>query len=92
MDEKKTYEIKGTVTIGTDEYRDLITDCATYKASMEDYRSKFWNEQTKTKKLEEQFAAAKAEAEHLRAFIESKKETRLAFRLFSAGVEEDDDA
>lgn len=92
MDEKKTYGFKGTVTIGTDEYRDLITDCATFKSSMEDYRSKFWAEQTKAKKLEEELAVAKANAEHLRAFIESKKETRLAFKLFVAGVEEDDDA
>lgn len=92
MDEKKTYEFKGTVTISTDEYRDLITDCATYKASSDDYRSKYWNEQNKVKDLETNLAAVKAEAESLRTFIEAKKETRLAFKLFVAGVEEEDDA
>ncbi|MBQ8616346.1 MAG: hypothetical protein IJ418_02420 [Clostridia bacterium] len=92
MDEKKTYDFKGTVTISTDEYRDLITDCATYKAGCDDYRSKYWNEQNKVKVLESNLAAVKAEAENLRAFIEAKKETRLAFKLFVAGVEEGDDA
>lgn len=92
MEEKKTYEFKGTVTISTDEYRDLITDCATYKASTDEYRSKYWELQNKVKTLESNLAAAQVEAEKLRSFIEAKKETRLAFKLFVAGVEEDDDA
>lgn len=92
MDEKKTYDFKGTVTISTDEYRDLITDCTTYKASSDDYRSKYWGEQTKVKNLEDKLKAVEAETERLRAFIEAKKETRLAFKLFVAGVEDEADA
>ena len=92
MEVKKTYDFKGTVTISTEEYRDLITDCATYKASSDDYRNKYWTEQNKVKSLDSSLNAVKAELENLRAFIESKKETRLAFKLFVAGVEEEDDA
>ena len=50
MEEKK-YEINGTVTISTEEYRDLITEKFEAKKDMEDYRSRYWSEQNKTKEL-----------------------------------------
>ena len=89
MDENKTYEFEGTVTIGTHEYRDLIKDCITYKNESDNYRSKYWEEQSKVKALEAKLAEANAELDRCRAFIESKKETRIAFKLFVAGIEED---
>ena len=50
MDEKK-YSVVGTVTIGTDEYRDLIENCVQNEASASEYRSKYWKEEEEKKKL-----------------------------------------
>ena len=33
-EEKKTYSVVGTVTIGTDEYRDLITEVSELKVKL----------------------------------------------------------
>lgn len=92
MDDKKTYDFKGTVTISTEEYRDLIADGAAAKHDADDYRSKYWQEQNKVRELERKCATLESEIAQLRSFIESKKENRLAFKLFVAGVEEGDDA
>lgn len=92
MEEKKTYDFKGTVTISTEEYRDLIQDCVTFKREFEDYRSKWWEEQRKVNDLEKKQKELTAELDRLRAFIDSKKDILLAFKLYSAGIEEATDA
>lgn len=53
-EEKKTYSVVGTVTIGTDEYRDLITESAELKVKLRDVEQRnadlYWeNEKNKSK-------------------------------------------
>jgi hypothetical protein len=92
MDEKRTYDYKGTVTISTEEYRDLIEDCAELKAKFEDYRSKFWAEQNKVTSLQTELNLAKIELEDLTRWKNSKEELRLAFKLFLVEEKEAKDA
>lgn len=92
MEENKTYDFKGTVTISTEEYRDLIQDCVTYKREFENSRSNLWREQQKVNDLEKKLKELTAELDRIRAFIDSKKDILLAFKLYCAGIEEDTDA
>ena len=89
MEEKK-YPVIGTVTISVEEYRDLITDVTAFKRDLDDYRSKYWCEQNKNKSLETSISAIKDDLQLARKFIDSKKEYRLAFKMFAAGVEDED--
>ena len=54
MDEKKAYSIIGQVTIGTDEYRDLIEAVADAEKQKDYYRDQYWAEQSITKNLTEE--------------------------------------
>lgn len=56
-DEKKLYSIIGQVTIGTDEYRDLIESVAKAEKDRGYYRDKYWDEERKTQKLTEEVKA-----------------------------------
>lgn len=53
-DERKKYDIVGTVSIGTDEYRDLIEAMKDAEKNADEYRSRYWKEQDTTKSLKEQ--------------------------------------
>lgn len=88
-DNKKVYDFKGTVTISTDEYRDLISDVTAFKYEASDYRSKYWTEQNKFNEAEKKAKALEAELESLRLYVNAKEETRLAYRLFLVEMKED---
>ena len=67
--EKREYSVIGKVEIGTDEYRDLISGLVEAEKSAEEYRSKFWSEQTKNGKLEEELKFTKEKASNNLQFI-----------------------
>lgn len=92
MNEKKNYDFNGTVTISSEEYRDLVTAAVKNERDADDYRSRSWSAENKVKSLEAALKEIKSDLELRTAFIESKKEFRLAFKMFTAGVEEEDDA
>lgn len=50
-EEKKTYSVVGTVTIGTDEYRDLITEKIQAEREADRQRTEWYNEYTRAEKL-----------------------------------------
>jgi hypothetical protein len=77
MEEKK-YSIVGEVRIGTDEYRDLIESAAMASKDADNYRSKFWAEESKNRKLEEKVAVLEKFAE----FVNSSDEIRTKYKLF----------
>ena len=52
MEEIKKYSIIGQVTIGTDEYRDLIEEKEQAIKEREDYSSKYWDYYRKCSELE----------------------------------------
>lgn len=70
MEENKTYSIVGTVTIGTDEYRDLIEKLAAERAESERLRSRWYEESSKNtaskREYEEKIAKLTQENELLR--------------------------
>jgi chromosome segregation ATPase len=53
MEEKK-YSVVGRVEIGTDEYRDLISEKFESQKQMEYYRDKYWDEQKVTNELKKE--------------------------------------
>ncbi len=52
-EEKKVYSVIGTVTIGTDEYRDLITEKCDAEREVDRQRSEWYKEYARAQKLEE---------------------------------------
>ena len=54
MEEKKTYSVVGTVTISTDEYRDLIREKFEAEKEAEYQRHRWYTEYEAKQKLEEE--------------------------------------
>lgn len=69
MDEKKEYSVIGTVTIGTDEYRDLLTERFEAIKEKEEYNNKWYEQYRKVKELEDQNVKLKEELDKLKSFI-----------------------
>lgn len=69
MEEKKTYSIVGQVTIGTDEYRDLIESRMEAEESKDYYRRESWKKDEEIKKVREENAKLKEELDKSKKFI-----------------------
>lgn len=90
-EEKKVYPVYGTVTISTEEYRDLVLGIAKAENELDKQRSKWYEEYNKANRLQKENETVKAELEKYRGFVESKKELKLAFKFFCAGIDGDED-
>ncbi len=73
MEEKKTYSVVGTVTIGTDEYRDLIESRMEVEKSKDYYMRESWKKDEEIKSLKVQVEALTAKMKKCENFI--KKNT-----------------
>lgn len=82
MDDKKNYGYKGTVTISTEEYRDLIENNVSLREKNSALSSESWEKRRKIEGLEKQLEETQAELADLRRWMNAKEETRLAFKLF----------
>lgn len=82
MDDKKTYSVVGTVTIGTDEYRDLIENLAEARHDVEKRRSEWWDQHNKCSKLENELKEALVKLEELEAFVKSDEAISAKLKLF----------
>lgn len=69
MEEKKSYNITGTVTISTDEYRDLITEKFEAQHDKDHYMREGWKKDDEIKALNKQVEALKAKLEKCEKFI-----------------------
>lgn len=69
MEEKKEYSVIGTVTIGTDEYRDLLTEKFEADREASEQRSKWYEQYSKANKLEEENKKLKEELDKYKKFI-----------------------
>lgn len=83
-EEKKTYAIIGQVTIGTDEYRDLIEAVKESEAKAAKERHEWCEEYTKRQDLERQLTALKTEFEKYGGFINSSEEVKTRYKLYLA--------
>lgn len=82
MDEKKQYSVVGQVTIGTDEYRDLIEAKLEAEKDRDDYRGRYWHEQDVSKKANEKVEAQKKALDLYKEFIAGDAERLNAYKLF----------
>ena len=74
MDEKKSYSIVGTVTIGTDEYRDLLTDKFEAVKKADEEHDRWYRAYCDRAKLEEENTKLKQELEQLKRYIKENNE------------------
>lgn len=72
-EEKKTYA-PGTVTISSEEYRDILTEAFDAKKDMDRWYTKYWEEYHKKSNLEEENAKLKEQVAKLEKELESVKE------------------
>lgn len=89
--EKKTYSIIGKLTIGTDEYRDLVEGLSIAKFNFELKDRECWNEHRRNYELESQLKEMTEKYERLNAFITSKDEIKKQYLDFGRGFEKEDE-
>lgn len=89
--EKKDYEVKGTVTISTEEYRDLIVSAIEQEKEADSYRSQYWCEHNKVSELEKQLKLSKEKYEFVLAFINDNAERVSEYKAWVAQKREDED-
>ena len=82
MDEKKTYSVVGTVTIGTDEYRDLIENLKDAQKEAEEQRSKWWEQYNKLQNTEKELKAVLERLKELEAFVRPDEAVSTKFKLW----------
>lgn len=90
MDKDKTYSVVGTVTIGTDEYRDLIEQAIECRKEMEDYRSKKWALDDEVNKLTRELKTMDEKLKKHLEFLKQDKDLCLRFQMWILGEEKDD--
>lgn len=74
-EEKKTYA-PGTVTISSEEYRDILTEAFDAKKDMDKWYTKYWEEYHKKSNLEEENAKLKEQVATLeKELAEMKKKS-----------------
>lgn len=78
-DEKKTYAVQGTVTISTDEYRDLVIERANIKAQLEVKQSEYWKNQSEISELKKRIAILEEESKLYAGYVAAKPERALEF-------------
>ena len=67
---KKEYGVIGTVTIGTDEYRDLLTEKFVAEQAKSEWHDKWYKEYCEKGKLENECKKLKEELDKLKKFIQ----------------------
>ena len=81
---KKAYSVIGQVTIGTDEYRDLIVAVEETRADAEKQRSSWYEQYNKANKLEADIKKISAVSDSYADFINSSEETKTKYKLYLA--------
>lgn len=84
MDEKKTYAITGTVTIGTDEYRDLIEERAKFSEELSAKRSECWKKDDEIKQLKTEKELMSKKIAEYNEFLNSSTEAMALYKAFVA--------
>lgn len=73
-EEKKVYSVIGTVTIGTDEYRDLIEAKTEAERKAERERDEWYKVYSEKTKIESEAKKLKEELDQLKAYIKENNE------------------
>lgn len=90
MDEKKKYDIVGTVTISTEEYRDLIYDKCEAEKNKDYYYNKYWEYERKCKELDEENTRLRLQNEQYKRYLkENNEQDKMELWLIKISREED---
>lgn len=91
-EEKKTYSVVGTVTIGSDEYRDLVEEVINARAEYKDVDRRRSELYWKCNDLEKKVKAAEEQMAVYKEFINSSELIKAEFRKyrFESAEEEND--
>lgn len=82
-EKEKTYP-SHSITIESEEYRDLIIENEKNRHDADDYRSKYWAEQNEKKNAQADLAKLKADYDKLSAFVTSSTEISALFKAYMA--------
>lgn len=82
--EEKQYDYKGTVTISTEEYRDLLKSSILNEQEASEYRSKFWSCERERDSLKKKVKAQEEAIALYRNFVNSSDDRLQAYKLFLA--------
>lgn len=82
MDEVTTYSVIGRVEIGTDEYRDLISQNCQLKAERDRFYSERWTEARRADAAESKLKDLSIKFEELAAFVKSDEAITTRYKLF----------
>lgn len=74
MEEKKEYSVIGTVTIGTDEYRDLLTEKFEAIKRADEEHDRWYKAYCEKNEHEERARKLEAELNQLKAYIKENNE------------------
>lgn len=86
--ESKEYEVNGTVTIGTDEYRDLITENCELKIKAQKEHDDWYKEYNRAKDLEKKLEACEEKLSEVNDWFDSDASLRPKVRLLKEESEE----
>ena len=81
-DEVKEYEVKGTVTISTEEYRDLIVKTAELKAKGQREHDDWYAKYNECEELKKQLAVSKKAVEAYNRYIASSEARKADYTLY----------
>jgi len=74
--------IPGTVSVSTEEYRDLITEMTESKQNAESYRSQKWAAESERNEARKELETIKLKQARLQAFIDSSDEIKMKYKLY----------
>ena len=80
--ENKEYEVHGTVTISTEEYRDLITQAEKLYAAGQKEHDDWYEERRRAEKAEDSLKKAEASLAELTEWLDSDESLRPKFKLW----------
>lgn len=89
-EEQKQYEVKGTVTISTEEYRDLITEKFEANSEKSNYMHRFWDEQNVTSELKDKVKALESGQKNYRDFVNSSPEITALYKQWLVSKQDDE--
>lgn len=88
--EKREYETKGTVTIGTDEYRDLIQDVCDLRSAGQKEHDDWYREYNRANDLERKLRECEKKLAEINGFFDSDDSVRTKYKLWKIEQEENE--
>lgn len=88
---EKDYEIKGTVTISTEEYRDLINEACTLRAKGQKEHDDWYDEYNKRRELESKLSKCETKIQEFNDWLNSDDSARTKFKLWKVEKESADE-